>query len=399
MTDIKPGDGEIRVVMLTTDARECWKEYDKVQPYFGAAPEALLEAVPRFSNVEMHVVCCWQKPMMAPKKLADNVWFHGLLVPKIGWAWTGFQGCVRASRKKIAELKPDIVHGQGTERDCAISAVFSGRPNVVTIHGNINAMAKVLNVRFGTYLWGIAQLENFTLKRAGGVFCNSAYTEALVRPRTTRTWRVPNAIRSIFFSESGTRARSEKPIIVNVGFISERKRQLELLRLAKRLHRDVDFELWFIGKPEPSPYADQFLQEIRTAEAAGYARHLGTRSAEELVRTFDSAHAMIHYPTEEAFGLVVAEALARNLKFFGAKLGGIVDIAANVDGAELIDADDWDGLANAIRTWIRAGFPRAQSARPNIRERYHPDIVMQQHVAIYNEVLRNEPTGPARRNL
>ena len=378
----------IRVAMLATDARECFCEYEKTEPYFGQAPEALFQGVPKFSQIEMHVISCWKKPMSAPAKLAENIWFHGLVVPRIGWVRTAFQGCVRAARKKIQELKPDLVHGQGTERDCAISAVFSGFPNVITIHGNMNALARLFRARIGTYSWGMARLEDFTLKRTDGVFCNSAYTERLVRHRTTRTWRVPNAIRSTFFEAGPSATSSDEAVLVNVGVISERKRQLELLRLARELHRDAKFELWFVGKADQSAYAARFLDEVRSAEKGGWARYLGVQSGEQLVQTFNKADGMIHFPSEEAFGLVVAEGLARNLKFFGSKVGGIVEIASDVEAAELIDPDDWETLTVRIRNWIEAGHPRAQLAAEKIRQRYHPEAIMKQHVTIYEEVLR-----------
>ena len=63
-----------------------------------------------------------------PEKNRACYFYHSLIVPKLGWLCTGYQGFIRAPRKKIWELQPDIVHGQGTERDCALSAVFSGFP-------------------------------------------------------------------------------------------------------------------------------------------------------------------------------------------------------------------------------------------------------------------------------
>ena len=96
---------------------------------------------------------------------------------------------------------------------------------------------------------------------------------------------------------------------------------------------------------------------------------------------------MVHFPTEEAFGNVVVESLARDLKFFGSRLGGIVDIAAGVPGAELFERDDWTGLADAIQRWIEAGCPRPQGAAALMRERYHPVVIARRHLEIYREVL------------
>ena len=375
--------------MLLTDAREASREYGKTAPYFGTAPEALLQGLAALPEVEVHLICCMQRPMACPEKLAPNIWYHGLLVPKIGWLRTGYLGCIRATRAKIREIAPDIVHGQGSERDCAICAAFSGLPNVVTIHGNMAALAKLFRSRFGSFYWLAAQLENFTLRRTAGVFCNSAYTEELVRQRAPHTWRVPNAIRQEFVNEPPMRSMPTRGVILNVGVISPRKRQVELLACARRLHQSGACLEWhFCGAAHGTdPYTAHFLEEMREAEIAGYARYLGTRTTREILGCFDGAMGLVHFPTEEAFGLVVAEALARNLKFFGSNLGGIAEIASGVDGVELFDDDDWAALEAAIQLWEASGFATPQAAAQTMRERYAPVVVAQQHLEVYREVM------------
>lgn len=378
------------VALLTTDNREHVRQYEKAEPFFGTAPEALLQGFATLPELKIHVVSCTQKPMKCPAKLADNIWFHSLLVPKIGWMRSGYQGCIRAVRRKLRELKPDIVHGQGTERDCAISAVFSGYPNVLTIHGNMAEMARLFKPRLGSYAWLAARLENFTLPRTLGVFCNSAYTEKLVGPRVRRAWRVPNALRVEFFNPPENSAARRPPVLLNVGTVIPRKRQLELLAAAQNLRcSGLKFELHFIGAADPAnDYAEAFLKRIKPLEAEGCARYLGSFPRAELIPRFDGASGLVHFPSEEAFGLVTAEALARNLKFFGARLGGIIDIAEGVSGAELFDENDWSGLTAAMARWIKQGSPKAESAAITMRERYHPAIVARRHLEIYREVLK-----------
>src|SRR5215831_8235410 len=99
------------IVQLTTDNREAFKDYGNPNPHFGPAPEALLQGFVRRKDVEIHVVSCIRQPVVMPEKIADNIWYHGLMVPKVGWLTTGYQGCIRAVRSKLRELKPDIVHG------------------------------------------------------------------------------------------------------------------------------------------------------------------------------------------------------------------------------------------------------------------------------------------------
>src|SRR4051812_21202253 len=112
----------MRVAILTTDNREHHRKYELAAPYFGPAIEALLQGMSQRADLEVHVISCTQQPMRAPEKLAANTFFHLLHVPKIGWLRTGYQGCIRAIRRKLREIKPDIVHGQGTERECALAA-------------------------------------------------------------------------------------------------------------------------------------------------------------------------------------------------------------------------------------------------------------------------------------
>ena len=171
----------MRIVQLTTDLREHDRQYLRVQPGFATFSEALLIGFSRTPGIEVHVVSCIKQPVSSPAKLYDNIFFHSLTVPKSGWLRTGYQGCVRAVRRKLREIQPDIVHGQGTERDCAISAVFSGFPNVVTVHGNMRMIAKLHNAKPWSYLGLTAMFESAVLQRAGGIVCNNNYTLGNVR--------------------------------------------------------------------------------------------------------------------------------------------------------------------------------------------------------------------------
>lgn len=380
----------MKIAFLTTDNREHYRRYDLAEPYFGTAPEALLQGFTDTPDLEVHVVSCAQRRMKSPEKLADNIWFHSLLVPKIGWLRTGYQGCIRATRKFLRKLQPDLVHGQGTERDCGVSAVFSGFPNVITLHGIMREQARLLGARPATFYWMAKQLERFTLPRTLGVFCNSKYTESIVQRRARQTWRVPNALRREFFEPPLPAAASApKPILLNVGAVGLRKRQYEVLEVAEQLHSSGhSFELQFIGEADAGDrYGAAFLDRIKAVERNDFARYLGTKSLTNLISSFDTASALVHVPSEEAFGLVVAEALARNLKVFATNVGGIRDIASGIDGADLLELDDRQSLVSAITDWLRHGCAQPQTAAAEMRARYHPEVIARQHLDIYKEVL------------
>ncbi len=379
----------MKVALLVVDNRGLLDDCGNPIPHFGTAPEALLQGFARMPELEVHVVSTIRERVRSPEFLSPNLRFHSLVVPKLGWMRTLYQGCVRATRRKLREIRPDIVHGQGTEFDGAISAVRSGFPNVITLHGNMAEMARVLRARPLSFYWLAARLETFAVRRTRGVFCNSAHTEDSVRQRAGRCWRVPNAVREQFFEKLPVQQPASQCVILNVGVICEYKRQLELLKLAESLHRSepaVTFR--FLGRANPqSPYARTFMERIKAGEREGYASYTGAKDTAGLIEAYDTASGMVHVPTAESFGLVAAEALARNLKFFGTRVGGIPDIAEGAEGAELFAEEDWAGLRDAITRWVRRGSPRPRAAAAIMRARYHPEVVARRHVEIYQEVL------------
>src|SRR5258707_11329734 len=207
----------MRIAILTTDNREHYKDYAHPVPHFGTAPEALLQGFALLPDIEVHVVSCARARMKSPEKLTPNIFFHSLCVPKLGWMRTLFWGCIQAVRRKLKEIRPDLVHGQGTESDCSISAVFSGYPNVLTIHGNMRLLARINKDRPFSFGWLAARLEAFTIPRSQGVVCITNYTRQAVSNLARRTWVLPNAVDQTFFDIEARPPAGCPPVILCVG--------------------------------------------------------------------------------------------------------------------------------------------------------------------------------------
>jgi glycosyltransferase involved in cell wall biosynthesis len=326
--------------------------------------------------------------MQSPEKLAPNVWFRSLHVPKTGWMRTFYQGCVRAIRKALREIQPDIVYGVGTEREGAVGAVFSGFPNVVAMAGNMTEQARISRARPGSFFWLASRMEKFLLPRTAGVICNSRYMQQLVVDRARKSWVIYPGLRGIFLQPPVRTTPRERAIVI-AGVISPRKRQLELLNVAAELQRrGSKCEFRFVGQASDGPYTREFFNRIKPLEAAGCARYLGMPTHAEMVQIFDAASGMVHFPTEEAFGSVVAEGFARDLKFFGARTGGIVEIAEGTIDAALFETEDWAGLTDAIAGWIANACPSAAGNAAIMTRRYSPAFYVRQHVEVFQEVIQ-----------
>jgi glycosyltransferase involved in cell wall biosynthesis len=231
--------------LLTTDNRENQKRYDLDQVHFGTAPEALIMGFRSLPDAEVHVISCLKRKVHSPEKLASNVWYHALRVPQPGWLRTGYQGCVRAVRDCLKDLRPDIVHGQGTERDCAISAVFSGFPNVITIHGNMRLIAGLHRAPPWSYMGLAAMLEGFAIPRTDGIVCITRYTERAVAGKAKKTWIIPNAVDPRFFEVCARPV--DPPLLLCVGQVTRRKNQLALLDALEGLANKFRFQVRFWG--------------------------------------------------------------------------------------------------------------------------------------------------------
>lgn len=377
----------LRVAMIAGDEREVLRQWERPTPYFGPAPAALIAGLADLEELELHILCCTRQPLPAPEKIAPNIFYHSIRVPRWGYLKTGYLPAILALRRALKLIRPHAVHGQGTEREYALAAAYSGLPSAVTIHGNMRAIARHFRARTFSFHWLTARLESIVLRKATGIICNSAYTEEQVRPLARKTWRVPNALHTDFF-QPPTAQRGAEPVLLNVGHLAVHKNQLELLELATRLHeRGLRFRLDFAGGLNAeSDYGRRFLAALALAERAGWARHLGVLSRAELLPHLDAAHALVHVATEESFGLAVAEALARNLRLFAFRTGGIVDIATDLADATLTAPLDWPALSTALESWLHSGHPPARDTAQTMRQRYSSATIAAAHMAIYREL-------------
>lgn len=378
----------MRIVVLTTDNREPHKDYANPQPHFGTAPAALLQGLAMIPDIEIHVVSCIRQPVASPEKIAPNIFFHSLVVPKIGWMKTLFQGCVRAARKKIREIQPDIVHGQGTEADCSISAIYSGFPNVLTLHGNMRSVARINGDPPFSYNWVAARLEGFVLPRTDGVVCITSYTRNAVKDLARQTWVLPNAVDAGFFDVQSAPEAAVPPVGVCVGTICGYKNQNAFIRALDPLAREKKFKLVFLGQPEPGGYGREFL---RLVGERPWCEHAGFVNREQL-KTRLKAATFLALPTrEDNCPMVVLEAMAAGVPVLASKIGGVPDLIESEKTGIFCDPDQPESFRDGVARLL-AGRDLADriatAAKAEARRRFHPQVIARQHLEVYRQVLQ-----------
>ncbi len=379
----------MKIAFLVPDNRDEFGQYDIPEPFFGPAPSALLEGFVNLPGCELHIVVCCKRAMTAPSQLAPNIFYHQLVVPKMGWMRSLYDGCSRAIRSKLRTLQPDVVHGQGTERYCAISALRSGFPNLITIHGNMRRIAKIQGASPLSFAWLTARLERFVIPRTDGVLCITSYTQKSVEALARRTWVVPNAVDSGSFAV--VRRPSEQAEILCLANITSYKNQIALLRALEPLTQTFSFQLRFLGRTTVGdPYGREFEELVKTKPWCFYA---GNASKAEVEAALATAHILILPTLEDNCPMVVLEAMAARLPVVASKIGGIPDlIQDNINGL-LCDPESAESMRDSVARLLSNPQQAAQlalRARCDAEQRFAPRSVAQRHLEVYQELLNQK---------
>ena len=377
----------MKIALITTDNREHFGDFEKPEPYFGTAPEGLLQGFAALAeDIEVHVVSVTRRGMNAPAKLATNIHFHQPFIHSWGMGRTLFSGAVLAVRKIVREISPDIVHGQGTERECALSAVFSGYPNVLTLHGNMRVHAKRGENKGKPYYRLAAFLEGIALRKTDGVVSISTYTDELVKPLAKRTWLLPNAADSRYVE--ATHRPTQPPTILFVGGLDERKNPVGFIKACAPLFEGTDWKFRLCGT---GAQGSLYLSELEALAAKHpWIDLAGWKSREELLTEMERASLLVLPTFEDNCPMVVLEAMAVGLPVIASRVGGIPDLITDGETGLMFNPLNPSSMRGATeRILSDAGLRNrlGEAAKREARERFHPEVIARAHLDIYREVL------------
>lgn len=375
----------LKIAFISPEARDEFNRYEEPEPVFGTAPAAVLKGLAGRDDCEIHVISCTKKPLKASPKLASNIFYHPLVVPRWGWTKTFFFGCVRAIRRKVSEINAAIVHGQGTERYAGIGAAFSGRPNVITIHGIMRQIARVKQAPTFSYFGLIARLEAFTIPRSDGIICISSHTKRHVESLARRTWIVPNAVADHYFSVQ--REPAALPEIICIANIISYKNQLALIRALDPL-APHHFRLIFFGSTFPNdPYCEEVLEMVR---ARPWCRFEGYKDSIELAKAFRTAALLALPSLEENCPMSVIEAMAAGVPVVASRLGGVPDLIDDGVTGLFCDPQNVETIRSPIERLLQSPELRATmgaAGKIKAMAKFKDTVIAARHMEIYREVV------------
>lgn len=327
--------------------------------------------------------------------MGERLRLHILGVPKFSGMPVGFVPRIRLLHRYLEQLEPDIVHGQGTEREFGIAAVTSRWPNVLTVHGILREIHKVTKPRWNSPEHIGRWVERVALSKARHVIAVSPYVQrALSSSEKSYFYSVPYAVSPAFFGvEKGQPGRT----VVFSALIAPHKGLWDLLQMARRLREaGVTPPFRVVGKSSlaAAAYFARCVEFATTALDSNQVEFAGWTTQEVFAEELRKACCLVHPSYCENFPLVIAEAMATGTPIVAYAVGGIPDFIEDGVNGFLVPPGDIDLLAQRVRTLV-LNPELAKTFGEKAREKalsFRPEVVAEKTLRAYERVLQDGAT-------
>ncbi len=302
---------------------------------------------------------------------------------------------VRKARKLVAELKPDIVHGQeiGWSGDIAVKC----SPNsVVTVHGLIHVeirMSARTKFRDKLRVKPIDALVRRVLRRAKVVISISKYdTQELGRMIQGTPVSIANPTGLEFFALAPS--RPSEPRLLFAGVLTPRKNVVGLLNAFAQVRQAVPEARLIMVGPHPDPDYAQTVQDRVTSLALGDSVDIvGFVDNDRLRHEIATARAVVLFSREETAPTIIAQAMAAGKPVVASRVGGVPEMVNDGESGFVVESEDETALAERMLTLLNdQDLCLRMGARGHELAlcRFNPDAVARQTVQAYRTALNSQ---------
>lgn len=384
----------IRIAMLVLDANDAsgmsHRDQSRCSPVLHPAVQNLLDGLQSFGN-EVQIEVWYGKREPLPKETRSEgslhyrpVPYRSLPIPGMGG---GYAGRTLALLQALLHSDADLIHAQGTERECGLVAALLRKPSLLTLHGNFREIAATLGSRPLSNFWTCAQIERAILPRFSAIHALSSHTQASVKPFAKAIRIIPNAVSDDFFNV--TPAPTQHPNIHHVAGVTEWKNPLGLIAAGDALQQHfADTQIHFHGYCNPDhPYGAAFMTAIGNRS---WCHYHGVSSSSQLAEHLRLATCSALPSIQENFGLAAAESMAAAVPVVASSVGGLVDVVQDGTTGFRYDPTDPKGLCNALINIHQNPSLRQRmsvGARAHAEQHFRKEIVAEAHLNLYQDIL------------
>lgn len=304
-------------------------------------------------------------------RLASNYWLETLLI-----------------RRKLAPIKPDMVHAWGMERGGALVASRMGRPHLVTVQGLLSWAAKLTEPTFYQKLE--VRLEKPSMGRARMVTAESGFAVSWLKDLYPHldVLQVEHAPDPVFFQVD--RSPVTAPIrFLHVGHVTQLKGTDLLLRALDQLRKQLDFQLVLVTTPNPSYMA--VLRGMVSPDLWDRVVIKENLTQQQIAAGLAQA-TMVLFPTRaDNSPNSVKEAVVAGVPVVASRVGGLVDYVIPGENGVLFES----GNLGAFKTGILEAVSHPAFGRGRVNPGTHdrmraylsPSTMKKKFLEAYDAVL------------
>ncbi|MFZ3376339.1 MAG: glycosyltransferase [Chthoniobacterales bacterium] len=270
----------------------------------------IIAHLPPSEQVELHLGCLWPGGDKRKTVEYNGARIHLLPCPRRGRATMLFQRDTSYFRSLFEALKPDLVHGWGTEDSYGLVARrLAPFHHVIGIQGLIHAWGKYPPKSCRIFLVRIS--ERLTLRKARNVVAESQYSIDSAAPLCPAAVKrvIEHPLRHEFLSSPPTRGTHKTALFV--GLIQERKGISEAIEAFSKVAPE-EWNLHVVGGG--TPQNEQRMHAlVRSSGIGSRFRHSRLLNAKDLVKAMQESSVFL-LPTHVDTGpTALKEALAMGL--------------------------------------------------------------------------------------
>jgi len=342
----------------------------------------LPQAFSKIQGLEMHWITLSDQVEKEMTFSHDGALFHVLPTTKQGRASSFFVQDRRRIQAYLQEVRPDAVHGWGTEDVYALAAVTSRYPHLISMQGILSAL--ILKSWMHPREYFQALLEIWCLRKAQLVTTESNWGAAIVRRRrgSQPIEIVEYGVRNSFFSVKWN-PEKEKPYAIFIGSIVARKGIEDLVEAFRNLKKQ-GYRLKVIGRAKT-----KYLS-ILQKRAEGTVDWLGEQPAEFVQREMSRAWCLVLPTRADTSPNVVKEARVIGLPVITTRNGGQASYVRDGEDGYFVECGDIKGLVQKLRIVLGSLATTEKLGKvgqKRYRELFKADQTADRFQSLYRKVL------------
>jgi starch synthase len=305
----------------------------------------------------------------------------------------------------------DAPHGLGIVAPSMVPAILASGADVIHAHSYgqfptfAGSLASVLDHSVlivtphsdaGRLSWTKSLFDRIvprlTLKAATRVIAVSEHEAAcLIKMGVARDRirMIPNGVDVGEFAEVGTRRDRHELVGLFVGRLDSDQKGLDvLIRAMSKLPQNHPLRIRLVG--EDWGGAELLRHLAQRLGVADRVTMVGKLSRQKVVREFAEADFLVLPSRFEPFGIVLLEAMAAGLPVIASRVGGIPEIVAEGETGLLVEPDNPDALAEAMRLLSQdedLRFSMGRTARERVTQ-YAWDSIVPRILSVFAEALQ-----------